>query len=132
MPTNTTGQKLLPLSNYLIRDSSITNEIDLITVIAGIDNCVTNDFTAMDISQALSNLGEIIRQQSSVVKKYVSISKENHKINRNAKTVSDLNNKTTDSIIKEMQLYLYKYLPEIAKQRKDLSQFDDFIPVHME
>lgn len=71
-------------------------------------------------------------EQSSVVKKYLAVNKSYWKISRNSKNITDINNETTDNIIRERQLYLYKYLPEIVKEKKELEEFKDFITIHME
>lgn len=79
----------------------------------------------------LERENRLSRQQSSVVKNYLEVNKAYWQISRNAKQIADFNNENTDDLIRERQLYVYKYLPEIAKRREDLEEFDDFIPIHM-
>ena len=50
------------VTNLRHHEQLVRTKEALQTVIAGIDNGVTNDFTAMDIRQALHHLGEITGQ----------------------------------------------------------------------
>lgn len=63
---------------------------------------------------------------------FAAINKEYYKISPNAKVVYDINNALTDSIIRERQFYIYKRVPEIVKERPELADYKDFVPLHME
>ena len=70
-------------------------------------------------------------EQSSLVHEFYELNKAYYQISRNAHDLHDINNEATDSIIRDRQLYVYKKIPEIAKERKELEEYKDFIPIHM-
>jgi len=45
-------------------------------------------------------------------------------------TLTDINNSITDSLLKYRQLYVYKEIPAIAEDRRELAAYSDFIPIH--
>ena len=47
-------------------------------------------------------------------------------------TVVSINSLQMDSILRMRQSYTYKHLPEIAKNSTRLTEYADFIPIHME
>ena len=94
-------------------------------------NLSSNTSKLINVVLKLNRENLLTSEQSSVVKKYLAINKSYWQISRNAKNIADFNNETADNIIRERQLYLYKYVPEIANEREELAQFNDFIPVHM-
>ncbi|WP_298761306.1 hypothetical protein [uncultured Psychroserpens sp.] len=71
----------------------------------------------------------LTKDQSEIVHKFLNLN--NTLLNIDNGTVKDLNNITTDSILKKRQHYVYKDIPEIAKERKELVKYYDFIPIHM-
>ena len=73
----------------------------------------------------------LMKEQSTVVKSFLETNKLLMNIENKA-TVYDINDVVTDSILKQRQLHVYKHLPEIAKERKELSKYMDFIPFHEE
>jgi len=66
---------------------------------------------------------------SRVLMDYLDINKEYHKL-RGAKTMNDINNDRTDSIIRIRQEYVYKVIPKILEGRPKAEEINDFIPVH--
>ncbi len=70
------------------------------------------------------------RTQSESIDKFLTLNNTLVKMDRNA-TIADINTITMDSILRERQYYIYKIIPEIAKARKEASEYFDFIPAHM-
>jgi len=68
--------------------------------------------------------------QSAIIDRFLDVNKALMKIEKNA-IIADINSLTTDSIVKLRQGYIYKEFPEIAKDRKELSEYLDFVPIHM-
>ena len=69
--------------------------------------------------------------QSATLEEFLALNKKVSAIGRGA-TLHDINNSTTDSILGGRQMYVYKYIPEIVKQRQELQAYHDFVPRHME
>lgn len=67
--------------------------------------------------------------ESSIIEEFDALNKELNKIGSYG-TVQEINNQNTDSIARNRQLYMYVYLPEIIKQRKELEEYEDFLPIH--
>ena len=74
---------------------------------------------------------QLTDEESAIIKEYLNLNKELQGIGRQG-SVNDLNSLRTDSIIRNRQWYVYKNIPEIIKNRKDLEEFKDFAGVHME
>lgn len=70
-------------------------------------------------------------QESEVMNEFLEMNKKYNEIGR-AETVYDINNPVTDSIIRIRQSYVYKTVPEIVKEREELGDLEDFVPIHME
>lgn len=68
--------------------------------------------------------------ESATIEKFLELNKALVKIEKNA-TISTINSVATDSILKYRQHYIYKDIPEIALQRKELDKYSDFVPIHM-
>jgi hypothetical protein len=69
--------------------------------------------------------------QSATVEEFLALNTEISNIGRNA-NIHDINNATTDSILRNRQLYVYDHIPKIVKERKELKAYQDFVPRHME
>ena len=62
----------------------------------------------------------------------MKLNKKSNKIDKYG-TVKSINSITTDSILKYRQsYYMYKKIPEIARVRKELSEYSDFVKIHMD
>jgi len=72
----------------------------------------------------------LTNDQSAIIDRFLDVNKVLMKIEKNA-IIADINSLTTDSIVKLRQGYIYKEFPEIAKDRKELSEYLDFVPIHM-
>ena len=73
----------------------------------------------------------LTQEQSIIIDDFLELNNALIKIDNG--TITDINNSTTDSIIKQRQQdYIYKKIPEIAMDRKELSEYWDFIPIHMD
>ena len=74
--------------------------------------------------------GLLTADQTAIIDEFLKLNKIAIEIDNG--TISDINNSLTDNIIKQRQQnYIYKKIPEIAKDRKELAEHLDFIPVHM-
>lgn len=87
--------------------------------------------------EVLSSVNRLFREnkltedQSSIVEKFREVNNEYYRIGRNG-NVYDLNNASTDSLNRIRQKYVYQYIPEIAKEKEELENLKDFLPIHME
>ncbi|WP_394750805.1 hypothetical protein [Spongiimicrobium salis] len=73
---------------------------------------------------------QLTDQQAASVIQFLRLNKADTKTFREG-TITAVNSAFSDSIIKQRQLYVYKTLPEIAKNRPELAHYSDFIPIHM-
>lgn len=71
----------------------------------------------------------LTEEQSTIIDEFLELNNESIKMNDG--TLTDINNSTTDSLLKYRQLYIYNKIPAIAKDRKELAKYRDFIPIHM-
>ena len=78
----------------------------------------------------LYNENSLTHDQASIVDEYLSTNKAYFQIDRNA-DVFDINSSITDSLISERQAYVYQKIPEIVKERIELAEYEDFLPIHM-
>ncbi len=73
---------------------------------------------------------ELTPEQSNIIDEFLELNNEYNKIFKTG-TFTEINSSITDSVIKQRQHYVYKKIPEIAQDRKELSEYWDFIPFHM-
>jgi len=71
----------------------------------------------------------LTKNQTAIIDEFLEFNNALIKIDNG--TISDINNLTTDSILKQRQHYIYKEIPRIAKDKKELVEYLDFIPIHM-
>jgi len=74
--------------------------------------------------------GQLTDDQSNTIKKFLELNKVLVAIDNNA-TIDEINSPVTDSILERRQEYIYEHIPEIALDRKELSEYLDFVPIHM-
>lgn len=69
------------------------------------------------------------KEETAVIDSFLVINKVLVTIDNNA-TINAINNIKTDEILRERQNYIYHKIPAIAKNRKELKKYFDFIPFH--
>ncbi|WP_456437145.1 hypothetical protein [Psychroserpens sp.] len=72
----------------------------------------------------------LTNEQSTIINRFLELNRELMKIEQDA-TIADINNSTTDSILKQRQYYIYTKIPEIVTDRKELSKYLDFVAIYM-
>jgi len=72
----------------------------------------------------------LTKDQSITIEKFSDLNNSLNKIGKHGGTLTDINSFVTDSIVQQRQFYLYKNIPAIVKERKDLSEFLDFALVY--
>jgi hypothetical protein len=65
----------------------------------------------------------------AIIDSFLVINKTLVTIDKNA-TINQINNFKTDNILKERQNFIYKKIPEIARNKQELNKYFDFIPFH--
>ncbi|MEL6720602.1 MAG: hypothetical protein AAFO82_11905 [Bacteroidota bacterium] len=72
----------------------------------------------------------LTRPQTAIIEEFLELNRITSKIDNGQ--ITNINNTITDSLIKRRQQdYIYTAIPEIAKDRKELVAYLDFIPIHM-
>ena len=94
-------------------------------------NLPTNSGKLLGLAARLNREMLLSGEESAIMDKFRETNKIYNKIG-NSETVYDINNSTTDSIIRSRQEYVYKTVPPILNERKEAEEFKDFIPIHME
>lgn len=88
-------------------------------------NEMINDVIGLYEKDLLAN------HQTAIVEEFSAIDNIYRNIVRQG-NMYDINNEVTDSIVSMRQYYLYKKIPEIVIERKELADYKDFVPRHME
>ncbi|PQJ78604.1 hypothetical protein [Polaribacter porphyrae] len=68
-------------------------------------------------------------EETAVIDSFLVINKSLVTIDNNP-TINKINNLKTDSILRKRQNYIYNKIPKIARNRKELKKYFDFIPFH--
>jgi hypothetical protein len=69
-------------------------------------------------------------EENEVIERFLDLNKAYYSVFKTG-NIYDINNSTTDSIIKYRQESVYKKIPEIARNKKELNKFSDYIPFHI-
>lgn len=72
----------------------------------------------------------LTKNDSITIDRFLEINRTLTEVDKTPK-ISNINSLLTDSILKIRQHYIYKEIPEIAMKRKELAEYSDFIPIHM-
>ena len=94
-------------------------------------NLRTNSSRLLGLAARLNRENLLSSEESAIMDRYQEINKAYYEIG-SSETVYDINNSTTDSIIRSRQAYVYKTVPPILKERKEAEELKEFIPIHME
>lgn len=78
----------------------------------------------------LKNENLLSSSQSSIMDEFLLLNSTLSNLEQGG-TLAVINSPKTDSIVRQRQNYVYKKVPEIANDRKELSKYADFLPIHM-